>query len=212
VSDPTAAERARRYRARRRQRDGSVTSREHELARTIAELVDEIRELRRELKTGDIHTVDNRDAVTRHADEGAHALAHVRTRLTAPTGPSEPLEIRRDVTPRAESVLGILSRAHSAQSAAAIGDALGLGAVDVIAELVALAGLGRVRRVPASSMRERDRWQLVTVAESSTETISCRAYREHQIAGHRRDPVTHRFRCYICDPIVEPIEAAAAFA
>jgi hypothetical protein len=116
------------------------------------------------------------------------------------------------VTPRAESVLGILSRAHSAQSAAAIGDALGLGAVDVIAELVALAGLGRVRRVPASSMRERDRWQLVTVAESSTETISCRAYREHQIAGHRRDPVTHRFRCYICDPIVEPIEAAAAFA
>ena len=217
-ADPTAAERARRYRARRAQRDATVTSREHELARVIAQLVDEIRELRRELTSGDIHSVDNRDGgarhavrrdvTERHADEGAHAPARVRTRLTAPTAPSEPASNRHVVTPRAERILEILGRAHTGQSAAAIADALELRAVDVIADLVGLAGLSRVTRYAGSTPGERDRWALGPAAESPSETIRCAAYREHQIAGHRRDPETQRFRCYICEPIVEPIAAA----
>lgn len=219
TADPTAAERARRYRANRRKRDASVTSRTPELVAVIGRLVDEVRELSTLIR-GDIHNVDNRDVTARHAvqrdvterhgPEGARARTREKTPSRTPTGSvREGGPILRDVT--ADRILVVLGHAHAAQSAAAIADALEAPIVAVTAELQRLAGAGSVTRFPAVSERDAIRWQLPAV-ESPAETIDCRAYREHAVRGHRRDPVTQRFRCYICNPdTIEPIEAAGLF-
>jgi hypothetical protein len=31
-------------------------------------------------------------------------------------------------------------------------------------------------------------------------TIACRDYHAHQLTGHRRDPETSAWRCYLCQP------------
>ena len=217
MSDPTAAERARRYRARRAaQRDGSVTSRPAleaqlvEMRASIAQLVELVGTL--------IHTVEKRDengrhavqrdVTERHAPEGAPARTRVGTRLSAPSGPREPYVNHRDVTPAdapsalAGRIIEVLGRAHTPQSAAPIADALELPAAAVLAELATLGGLGLVHRLAPETATGPIRWGLEPVVESPAETIRCSAYHEHARLGHRRDPVTQRFRCYVCEPDV----------
>jgi hypothetical protein len=107
---------------------------------------------------------------------------------------------------QAERILETLGRAHTPQSAAAIADELDIRGVDVLAALVTLHGAGRVARIAGATADERDRWAPVAVS-SPSETITCRAYREHARLGHRRDPGTGRFRCYVCEPDVGQLAA-----
>jgi hypothetical protein len=104
------------------------------------------------------------------------------------------------VTPPADRILDTLRAAHSAQSTGAIADALDAPDGLVRRALVELEDAGRVVPVPASSPGEPLRWAIAAVAESPGETIRCTDYREHAISGHRRDPGTGRFRCYVCEP------------
>jgi len=215
VSDATAAERARRYRARRRERDGSVTSREPELLAIMVEIRAEIGALRAghaelagrsypqpadsvDNRDGGARHAVRRDVTERHAEEGAPARAHASTRLTGPTGPSEPATNQRDVTAETGLVVAKLAAVHEPASIGALADAIELPDRVVAAVLVGLVNAGRAQRIPASAPGDRDRWQLV--ADPVGETIRCAAYREHQLSGHRRDPLTGRFRCYQCEP------------
>jgi hypothetical protein len=100
---------------------------------------------------------------------------------------------------QAERILETLARAHAPQSAAAIADELDIAGADVLAALVTLHGAGRVARIAGMTAAERDRWAPVVVS-SPAETIRCADYRAHAIAGHRRDPASGRFRCYLCEP------------
>jgi len=228
MTDPTAAERARRYRARQREaqleRDASVMSRPaldaHALElvnERLGELLVEIRALAELVRAGypqpapdvDSRNVTarhgaQRDVTKRHGAEAAPARAYAGTRLSGPTGPREPLEIHRDVT-TAEAVLVELRRAPAPASVGAIADAIDAPASSVAVALGELVGAGLVRRIPAETIRERDRWAPVVV-ESPAETIRCEDYQAHRF-DHRREPDTGRFRCYVCEPaqLVAPI-------
>jgi len=227
MTDPKAAERARRYRARRRERDASVTSRAPviepvlgELERGLVEVLAELRALRAAIAelaaAGYPQLADSvgkrdvtarhavqRDVTKRHGAESAPAPARVRTRLSGPTGPREPLEIHRDVT-AAEAVLVELRRAPAPASADAIADALDVPRAAVAAALVELRQAGLVQRIPAPTLRDRDRWAPVAV-ESPAETIRCADYPAHRF-DHRRDAASGRFRCYRCEPELEVTE------
>ena len=205
----SAAERARQYRARRRERDANVTQRAPELAVVLGELLDEIRALRRDIHRSSpiVDTAPSRDAngpsrserdvTKRHGGESAPAPARVGARLSGPTGPREPLANQRDVTP---IILDALRAAPAPPSAAALADALDLPAGAVLGVLVDLTRGGLVRRIAGETARDRDRWAPSAPAESLGETIACRDYRGHQLSGHRRDPASGHFRCYVCDP------------
>jgi hypothetical protein len=221
VTDPTAAERARRYRARRRERDASVTLREPELVAVVGQLVAELRVLSAliradypqsapavENRDGESVTPADRDVTERHAPEGAPAPARVGARLTGPSGPSEPLASDRNgVTPAEPRILELLAAVREPPSIGSIADALRIPSSEVADELVALQRIGRVRRIPATLPGDRDRWALLGVT-SPSETIRCTAYREHATSGHRRDPASGRFRCYLCEPESEPASDA----
>lgn len=232
MSDPTAAERARRYRARRRERDVTERHGGAELVAVLAQLVERVEELAELVRAGyppSAVTVDKRDDFARHAvrrdvterhasesaragdartgtapgsygAEGAVAIPDLSSRVTDP-----------GVDPRGRILEALAGR--SPHSVAAIADAIGLSSRDAAAELVALAGLGRVRRVGAILPGDFDRWELVTgpAPDAAGESISCSSYREHQLA-HRRDPASGRFRCYICDPEGRPAEPVAEYA
>ena len=238
MTDPRAAERARRYRARQRdrqlERDAAVTSRAPGAPGIEAQLVEVVAELRA-LRAAIAELVEasypqsapivgkrdvtarhavQRDVTERHAAEGARTYAgaptRVRTRLSGPTGPREPLvdrerdAVTRAVTP-AEAVLVELRRAPGPASVGAIADAIDAPASSVAVALGELVGAGLVRRIPAETIRERDRWAPVVV-ESPAETIRCEDYQAHRF-DHRREPDTGRFRCYVCEPaqLVAPI-------
>jgi hypothetical protein len=96
------------------------------------------------------------------------------------------------------AIVAKLSALHEPPSIGALADALELPDRTVAAVLVGLVNAGRAERIPASAPGDRDRWQLI--ADPVAETIRCDAYHEHQHSGHRRDPLTGRFRCYVCDP------------
>jgi hypothetical protein len=191
-------------RARRKAESGRhVTESDARLARIEA--------LLEELVASLVHNVDKRhvtgrDALERHvtesdAGEGAPAPTRVRARLTAPSGPSEPYVIpRSDVTAvDTGRILEALRTAPAPPSAPALADALDLPAGAVLGALVDLTRAGLVRRLAGETARDRDRWSAIR-AESPSETIRCSDYRAHQISGHRRDPSTGRFRCYVCEP------------
>ena len=216
MTDPTAAERARRYRARRRDRDANVTLRESGLEAVLGEVRDELRALREALpvlaERGYPQSAPNvdsrnvtgrhavqRDVTERHATEGAPAPARVGARLSAPSGPREPLAVDRDDVTTEPRILELLAAVHEPASAGAIADALRLPTSMVVDELVALQRIGRVQRIAATQPGERDRWRLLGVADEGGETIRCSAYREHA-REHRRDPASGRFRCFVCDP------------
>lgn len=221
--DPTAAERARRYRARRRERDAGVTSREPELVAVVAQLVEEIRELAELVRNGypqNVPAVDNRnvtpsrsaerDATQRHATKGAPAPARVYAAPGPLQGPREPTENQRDVT--GERILVELRRAPGPASAEALADALDIPRGAVVAALGELQGAGLVARLTGSTPADRwgaDRWS-PTIVESPSETIRCTDYRAHQLSGHRRDPGTGRFRCYLCEPDIPADQAIYA--
>lgn len=214
----TAAERARRYRARRR--DAVVTVRDVPVRERDAldDRLGRIEALLEELVAALVHNVDERDAngrhavqrdVTgRHATEGAPAPARVGARLTPPSGASEPLAVERDGVTTEPRILELLAAVHEPASAGAIADALRRPTSEVVDELVALQRIGRVQRVEATRIGERDRWRLLGAAPTVEATIRCAAYREHATTGHRRDPESGRFRCYICEPESAPLEAA----
>lgn len=220
MTDPTAAERARRYRARRRERDAGVTSRTEPppiIAPVLLELLAEIRELRAELVKASYPqsapAVDKRDVTRRHAvqrdvtqrhgGEGAPAPARVRTRVPGPTGPRDTLGRDRDVTP-AEAVLEILRHAPAPASIDAIADALDAPTAEVARALVGLVEAGLVLRLPGATSIDRDRWAPVAVT-SPGETVRCSDYQAHRFE-HRRDPASGRFRCYVCEPELAQVE------
>jgi hypothetical protein len=228
MTDPTAAERARRYRARKR--DAGVTSREPGLEAMLGEIRAELRALRLAVEgeypqlvhRGDIRDAGarhagRRDVTERHAPEGARTPARVGTRLSPLTGGGEPPVIDRDVTPlerTLDSILEELRAAPAPASAAAISDATDLPLGGTIAALAELQRRGLVRRVAGVTPADRDRWQPILAqppapAESPSETIACRHYREHAIVGHRRDPGSGRFRCYVCEPDIGQAAIAA---
>ena len=209
MSDPTAAERARRYRARR----AAVTSRSsHGLGELVAVLVRVAEDIEALLESypqpaGAVGIRDDfarhavpRDVTTRHAAEGARVAPARTSAVSSTSGALETAAIPSRVTDPLVDVRARILEAlagRSPHTAAALADALAISTAEALAGLVALAGLGRVRRIAATEIDGRDRWQLVT--ESPSETIACSDYRAHQLA-HRRDPASGRFRCYLCEP------------
>lgn len=176
---------------------------------------------------------DRSATVDEGARLGADAPARMGARLSGPSGPREPLVadngVARSGTATAsepldhwepvsaeivELVLGSLNGSQSSSTIDAIADHRDLSRSAVAAALRELVLARRVVRLPPASSAPGDaeRWQLAAAVESPTETIACTAYREHAIAGHRRDPATGRFRCYLCVPeILEPAEHAGAY-
>ena len=199
----TAAQRAAAYRKRRAERDANVTSRDAELVAVLGELLEAIHALRRDINSGGERDVTARHELARDVTkasrpEGAPAPARVGARLTAPSGPSEPLVNQRDVTAvDTGRILEALRTAPAPPSAPALADALDLPAGAVLGALVDLTRAGLVRRLAGETARDRDRWSAI---RAESETIRCSDYRAHQISGHRRDPSTGRFRCYDCEP------------
>lgn len=210
----TAAQRAARFRAKREaERDALVTSRAvttPAIEAVLGEVLAELRAIRSALtevgypqpapvvtpRDATARHAVQRDATKRHETEGAPAPTRVRARFPAPTGPGEPYAADRDVTP-AELVLGVVRR--SPASAGALADALDIPTAAIVAALADLQRAGLVRRTAGATPADRDRWAPVPV-ESPAETIRCDDYHGHQLTGHRRDPATGRFRCFICDP------------
>ena len=164
-ADATAAERARRYRARRRERD--VTERHgSDGARSRSSLAWPMRCTSSPSSSEEISTLlisVTRSHVTRArvtsqsvtAPMARASRTRVRARLRVPTGlegagaiPELPSRVTDPaIDPRARILEALES--HGAHSVGAIADALGIGTADAAAELVALLGLGRVRRIPA---------------------------------------------------------------
>jgi len=227
--DPTAAERARRYRARHRDVTEQHADDLHALVVAVGELVDVLR-------ANGAQPVGNRDAGARHAPvrdvtdhhagEGAPARAHVTHDDPAPTAPRIVDAVNRDVTPVpvADGQVGIdellgphpaarplpplelellEALTHSPATVDALADAVSAGVRPVLEALIDLQRQGRVRRVAGETPRDRDRWRLEVDA---TATVRCVAYHAHSLA-HRRDPATGGFRCYVCDPEGRPTSA-----
>lgn len=176
-------------------------------------------------RTGTARDALERPGTERDGAEGARvpagADARVRARLSSPTGSREPYVPNQETGTRdagrtepdeelAGRILGILGRAHEPTGAPAMSDALDVPLRAVVAELERLQGAGRVERLEPeipSSANSPARWRLPGRVESPAETIRCDAYREHQLSGHRRDPVSGRFRCYQCEPELDPVAA-----
>lgn len=227
TADPTAAERARRYRARRA---AVVTSRDDELL----ELLGDIRAMLVELVNIGGQPVHNRDAsvtpaadrdvTNRHGAEGAR----VNPDDAGPTGPSvvvgetvtavtlageelEPSTIvdLAELEIEAQWNLAILEpppvyrpSPFVAQLERLLGEPRTLEQLAEILEsapAIVFQGVGELER-HGRARRRFNRWMAPGVwVESAGESIRCGVYREHQLE-HRRDPASGRFRCYICEP------------
>lgn len=161
----TAAERARRYRARKR----DVTERHavelDGLRESVAALAGEVRalvEVIRSERDEALRHGSARDVTERHDGEGAPAQARVTAATRALSGPRVAVANQRDaVTPLGPRIVDTLARTTEGASAPALADAVGVSSSRTLEELVMLQSAGLVRRIAGQSPGERDRWQVV---------------------------------------------------
>ena len=110
-------------------------------------------------------------------------------------------------TAREQTLADLIAALRTAPaSAAVLADATDLPLAGTLAALAELQRRGLVRRIAGATAADRDRWA-PTVEESLGETIRCGDYHGHQLSGHRRDPESGRFRCYVCDPEIGGLHA-----
>lgn len=162
--DPTAAERARRYRARRRDditpQIGSTDA--IDLLRQLVAGVDRLCAAV-ENPGASVTSRTPRDVTERHGDEPARAPARVGDTGPAPTGLGPGTSPMRDGVTAFEAarqhsqLLELLTRGPA--SVAALADAAGVSQRDCLESLIELQRLGLVHRIAGMTPRDRDRWE-----------------------------------------------------
>lgn len=169
TTDPRAAERARRYRARRRETEVAETISLPIILRELIDAVEKLRESVDNFGRRDV-TVPPRDVTPRHAPlNGAGAGPRAENDApTLPSGASGSVNVTRDavtafsLAARQSRIVERLRGVHSPQTVAAIADACDLGEASTIEALSTLREIGLAERVPGGR-GERDRWQLHAV-------------------------------------------------